>query len=154
MACRWKKKKKIKCKMPVKNGVRIWWEDLHLTSPASPSSRGTSPSGWGWFKLGLLEIAESLARHQVGQRRLSFRRKQLSLRICTSVVLPFLCGHTCYLAKFILLLWEPCVKSTSHLFLPSLLDARPCAPFPQQLIIMQLLKLFTRSHVLGTQCSS
>lgn len=34
----------------------------------------------------------------------------------------------------------------------SLLDASPCTPFPQQLIIMQLLKLFTRSHVLGTQC--
>lgn len=116
-----KKTKQNKCKVPVQREVRTWWEDLPLTSLTTRSSKRTSPKRQGWCKQEFLETAESLANHWLGRQKLDLGRNQVCFRICTSSMLLLLCGHNCHPIRvhlLIFLLWEPCLKSASHLVLP------------------------------------
>lgn len=110
-------KKKLKCKVPLQCGVRKWWKDLYVTSPGAPSFRKTSPLACR-FKLGLLEMLSHSLGTRWDSRGSASEGTKFHLGFAPQACSPCFVATPATLCKFILLLWEPCVKSTSHLFLP------------------------------------
>lgn len=131
-----------------RRGERICISAILLhQAPGGPHPQGEAESN-SW----LLEIAESLARYRVGQQMLGFRRNQVSFRICTSRTLPYFAATPATLWGLILLLAEPCVKSTSHLFLPPCWMKGPGLHLP--FVAASQVIFSARTHVLGSKCYS
>lgn len=144
MARRWKK---LKWKVPMKSEVRTWWEDLHFTSPATPSSRRTSPPGRGLFKPGLLKIAESLPRHQARQQRLGLRRKQVCSPRFVATPATHVSSPSCFESSV-------CKALVISSCLPA--GCKALGPISHQLIITATAQIIfsARSDVLGSKCYS